>query len=346
MYDLLVFIGRFQPFHNEHKRVIDVALSQAKNVLVLVGSSLRARTPKNPFTYDERVNMIFEAYPVDTPLWADALRDYPYDDDKWAAQVRENIKDVALHIINEGGFRNHGTADMKIGIIGAKKDDTSFYLDMFPEFPLVEVELTNAIHATDIRYNFLTHGMGGDELVPASTYYTMRDMYISNVYSNLRDWQKEIDKDKALWADTPYPVKQVTADALVEYNGRILLVQRGKNPGKGLWALPGGHVNVGERVLSASFRELREETGLNLSDKEFRANLKATHVFDDPARSTIGHVITHAAYIDLSNTFFNLGVKGMDDAADAMWWSKDQLSEDMFFDDHWHMIQHFIGDYK
>lgn len=36
MIDLLVFIGRFQPFHNEHKRVIDVALEKAKHVLVLV----------------------------------------------------------------------------------------------------------------------------------------------------------------------------------------------------------------------------------------------------------------------------------------------------------------------
>ena len=341
-YDLLVFIGRFQPFHNEHKRVVDIALSKAKNVLVLIGSSYRARTPKNPFTYNERSNMILEAYPAGTSLWTEGIRDFPYDDDEWADQVRNCIKEVGLDIANENGFRNHGIADLKIGIIGAKKDDSSFYLDMFPEYPLEQVDLTHAIHATDIRYDYLTNGGKGD-LIPFSTQNELLKFFITEEYNNLCEWQKEIDDYKKLWASAPYPVKLVTADAIVEYKDRILLVRRGKHPGKGLWAVPGGHVNLGERTEKAALRELREETIIGLTDTELRSRIKGRNVFDDPARSTIGHVITHAVHIDLSDLPEQLLVVGNDDAEEATWVLKDRITEDMFYDDHWHMIQHFIG---
>ena len=59
--DTIVFIGRFQPFHNGHLEVIRTALSKAKKVLVLVGSSNQPRTPKNPFTFEERRNMIYRS---------------------------------------------------------------------------------------------------------------------------------------------------------------------------------------------------------------------------------------------------------------------------------------------
>ncbi len=61
-FDLLIFIGRFQPFHNEHKRIIDIALQKSKNVLVLIGSAGKARTVRNPFTFEERRDMIHDTF--------------------------------------------------------------------------------------------------------------------------------------------------------------------------------------------------------------------------------------------------------------------------------------------
>lgn len=51
---------------------------------------------------------------------------------------------------------------------------------------------------------------------------------------------------------------------VVVKEGRLLLVQRGRPPGKGLWAVPGGKVRLGESMRDAARREAREETGLDI----------------------------------------------------------------------------------
>jgi len=60
-----------------------------------------------------------------------------------------------------------------------------------------------------------------------------------------------------------YPSRPVVGvGALVLEGDRILLVKRKYPPGRGLWSIPGGHVDLGEGVLEAAARELLEETGV------------------------------------------------------------------------------------
>ena len=59
-YDAIIFIGRFQPIHNAHVEIIRKASELTDKVIVVVGSANQPRTFKNPFSYEERENLIQE----------------------------------------------------------------------------------------------------------------------------------------------------------------------------------------------------------------------------------------------------------------------------------------------
>lgn len=78
----------------------------------------------------------------------------------------------------------------------------------------------------------------------------------------------------------------VVVDAIIEYpNKYIALIQRGVEPFKGQWALPGGHVNIGETVEKAVIREAKEETGIKVKIK------KLLGVYSDPKRDPRRHSV-------------------------------------------------------
>jgi 8-oxo-dGTP diphosphatase len=89
-----------------------------------------------------------------------------------------------------------------------------------------------------------------------------------------------------------HPKPALTADAVVlrfvAGALEVLLVRRGRDPFQGLWALPGGFVEMDETVEHAAARELREETGLG------ELELEQLHTFSEPARDPRGRVISVA----------------------------------------------------
>ena len=66
-----------------------------------------------------------------------------------------------------------------------------------------------------------------------------------------------------------YPRPAVTADCVVitrENEPKVLLIERGHEPFKGCWAFPGGFLDMDETTEQCAIRELKEETGLKITD--------------------------------------------------------------------------------
>ncbi len=79
----------------------------------------------------------------------------------------------------------------------------------------------------------------------------------------------------------------LTVDAvIIGEESNVLLIKRKRNPFKGYWALPGGFVEYGETVENALNREVKEETGLTVEEKELLG------VYSDPRRDPRGHIVT------------------------------------------------------
>lgn len=116
-----------------------------------------------------------------------------------------------------------------------------------------------------------------------------------------------------------YPRPAVTADCVIfGFDGvdiKVLLIQRGIEPFKGKWALPGGFMNMNETVEECAKRELKEETGLT------NASVEQFHSFSDVNRDPRERVVTvaHYALVRLAD------VKGGDDAASARWFSMNEI---------------------
>lgn len=340
-YDLLTFIGRFQGFHEQHERIIREARMKSKKTLILVGSAGSPRTIRNMFTYQERYDMIRSIFNTEDVI-IKPLYDKTYRDASWIKQVQEIATEVGLDVANNGGFHNAGLRDIKMGLIGASKDDTSYYLKLFPQWSSVDVPIIAPTNSTEIRAKILS---GDFENLPVSE--QIRDFLISfsktKDYNNLVLENDYVTKYRKAWENIPYPVKHVTVDAVVEQSGHILMVKRKSYPGKGFWALPGGHVNEYETLEEATFRELREETGIKVPEPVLRGSVVNCRTFDSPYRSMLGRVITEARHIKLKDDVKLPRVKGMDDAEKAKWIPISEIREELCFDDHFHIISAFLN---
>ena len=123
-------------FHLGHLGMLRAALERARLCVVVIGSAHQARTPKNPFTWQERAQMICcNLSPEDQArVLFVPVRDY-YDTPRWEVAVRQDVQAL---------LARHGLPDARPLLIGHFKDISSQYLHGFEGWPLVSLDRIRA----------------------------------------------------------------------------------------------------------------------------------------------------------------------------------------------------------
>ena len=374
-YDSVMYIGRFQPAHNAHIETTIRALGMARQVIILVGSANQPRTIENPWKWYERGEMIHASLPKELRERVIILpiRDVMYNDSKWVRQVQEVVQP---HINDEATN----------GIIGYSKDETSYYLKMFPQWKNIEVDNIDDLHATDIRIALFENEDFDKNIginLPKGIHDYLKSFMLTLEYEQLvreyefqkvhdRMWdmdamldyflEQEIGKYGGSETDAGLIVRDVvetlrkkyrvapykpyfnTVDVVVVQSGHVLLVRRRSEPGKGLYAMPGGYLMHKEWTMDGALRELKEETGIKVPVPVLKGNIKDSHVFEHPNRSLRGRIITHTYGIELPAGELPK-VKGGDDADKAKWVPLNvfEKMEDQMFEDHYHIIKQMLA---
>ena len=347
-YNCAVFIARLQPPHKAHIAAIDQGLLVADHVIVVMGETRAAPDIRNPWTFQQRVEMLRRCYSYEERGRLDfvGVRDRLYNDTSWAASVHYMVGDVARRVGN--------TSSPSVVLVGHKKDHTSFYLDLFPQWTFHDIGMLNqGRSATAIREAYFREGVQGRHKgwtdkhwhgdVAPGVRDALEEFRGTEQFTELVAQQHYVDEYKDTWAAAPFPPTFVTTDAVVVQAGHVLLVRRGANPGKGKLALPGGFLDQDRSLEACALRELKEETRIKVDQRVLRAAIQGSRAFDHPERSTRGRTITHAFYIRLPEGGPLPEVKGGSDAKGALWMPLGDLNhyEGEFFEDHLDIIEHF-----
>lgn len=343
-FDCLVFIGRFQPPHLGHLAIIREALIRARQVIVLVGSSWQARSLRNPWRFDERQAMLRAGFDDadNQRLEITPLLDALYNDDVWVRDVQRKVRDLAAPA---------NARLPRIGLIGASRGQSSYYLSLFPQWESVSVPPVEGISASQIRERLFRSLSSTDDYLSTGAYHDLPPGVVESVkhfcneraYQRLLEEQQLLDQYRQAWAHAPYPPIFVTVNAVVVQSGHVLLVRRTAAPGKGLYALPGGFINPHERLLDACLRELRERIRLKVPEPVLKGSLRGQRLFDEPHRSWRGRTLAEAFYFALRPDQQLPRLKPVKGGDHARWVALADLEPDSLFEDHFFIIQNFLG---
>lgn len=347
--DYCVLIMRAQPFHNEHLNLVKSALEKCCKVIVCLGSANSPRTIKNPWTADERQIMMLSTLSDDEAerIHFAHIEDRLYQNQEWATLVRSAVRTISNN-------------SNKISLIVAEKDDTSWYINLFPEWKKINITINNLggkpLGATKIRELLFTgYADYVKTVMPQAVFKFILDFIKTKDFDLLKEEYESGIKYEKMYENNPkdHVITFFTVDSVVVQSGHILLIKRKNNPGKSLYALPGGFVEANETSSDASIRELFEETNIKVPEKVLRGSLKDSKLFEHPDRSlrcritkNNARTITMAYCYKLDDTQELPRVKSDGVETELAWWFPVETVKNMrsqIMEDHSDIVNYFIS---
>lgn len=166
---LIVYIGRFQPFHNGHlKQIVDTIKNfEVENnhvrLVMLLGCNNDGRTLKNPFTFDERKTMIIDSISKELrhKIVIEPIHDIP-SDNEWTYNVIQIVNKYKYDYLKDDVY-----------LIGDADEKSSHYLDFFEPWVYIGDRSTGE-HASDVRAAYFKR-----------VHQTWEDHTLNSVYLNI-----------------------------------------------------------------------------------------------------------------------------------------------------------------
>lgn len=338
-----VVVGRFQLPHIAHIGLIKTAIANGDRTVVLIGSAFHARTIKNCFTWTEVESMIRLCLTDEENRKTTfvPIRDYN-DNAKWFEVARKKVREVI------------GDEVKDVAVFGHFKDASSAYLSQMP-WPVEDAGCAVKIDATALRKMLFTSEFAGIALSAMEQYVPWRVIEYLKAWSVLPflgDMKAEYEKIQREQKEYG-SAYGLTADFVLEFEVEdddtyVLLVERGRWPGKGLLAIPGGFYDPSksETLFQCALREALEETQHNIWEKLLRESFVGREFFDAPGRSVRNNIMTMAHHFKMRGKELP-SIRESADPGEAFpkFVRKGDLAslENRFFDDHFGILHKMIG---
>lgn len=240
-----LFLGRFNPYHKGHDSVTK-EMDRNKSIdeiIIGIGSTQLQHTFENPFTADEREEMIRRSLDLKKPYHIVRIEDLN-DSNKWFSLVEKVCPEFNLVYTGNPWVRN-----------------------IFEErgHEVIKPEHSNDVSATMIR-SLMHAGKEYSHLIPAGTNYVINKINGVNRIQHISR-----------------PIRVTTDLIIDYKDQGIVLIKRAHEPYQDFWAIPGGHVESGKETLEeCAVREAREETSLDIKKEDLKFVMLGSDPDRDP----------------------------------------------------------------